>query len=103
PPGARDAESASFAALLPRRRGKKPSGALFYPFPARRKKFKNTHFFQKKPEELKKPAISAVFSFPKPPVSSIPLRSCFLAFCVAECAVNLDSVKPDDKNGKFHR
>lgn len=83
-------------------RGVKPYRAFGYAYPASRRKIYITQHFQDIIAEVQKTASYADFSLPKPPVLSIPLRSCFLAFCVAECAVNLDSVKPDDKNGKFH-
>lgn len=83
--------------------GVKPYRAFGYAYPANRRKIYITQHFQDIIVEVQKTVSYADFSLPKPPVSSIPLRSCFLAFCVAECAVNLDSVKPDDKNGKFHR
>lgn len=101
-PTAKVAMNANLAAILSLKRGVKPYRAFGYAYPASRRKIYITQHFQDIIAEVQKTASYADFSLPKPPVLSIPLRSCFLAFCVTECAVNLDSVKPDDKNGKFH-
>lgn len=76
-PTAKVAMNANLAATLSLKRGVKPYRAFGYAYPANRRKIYITQHFQDIIVEVQKTASYADFSLPKPPVLTIPLRSCF--------------------------